>query len=574
MVAIQRKKILPWLVAWCAVALLYGTLLKVPYSRAYIDFGDGNYQYISWRLTQGVGLYTDILSPQPPFHLWTGAALERLAGVIGCEPLLLYRMFSLLVRLGISAAVGAIAFTLYRSPGTALLASALILLLPEGYRWSQGYQSEHLEILLLCLGFLACLLRLEWSRVLAACLAVGALWTNMSSLPFAILIGICAVFFRPFRWTPILSGILTLAALLGISLWQAGGAYIENVWSNQVASIPTDPRVWLESIRTEGSSIILLEGFFILAALVAMFEYLDRKPSTEEGFSPTERGLIVLYAIASIGSAGYVVKGGTVDYIFVLAEPAVAVFAARSLVMWFGRSEGVTDTSWVASVLRPACRVLILVGTIVLLAWNPFSFIKGVRLQGSPGVDLPNTYEGRIVEFSDWEVRTIERIIAEISEPGDTIWAPPFFAALTKRPIAMDLSETYLWYVRWQRSVWGKVDDPAVDVMISGITDLLERCKIPVLLLNSRTGQWGQLIVPDLTLRLPSENGPSRIVKIRDLDPRLDRLQSTLEKNYHPILSAPGEDSRLYLQGMNERLEIWVPKERSPYLPPWSQIGF
>ncbi|MCA9426139.1 MAG: hypothetical protein KC994_13745, partial [Candidatus Omnitrophica bacterium] len=63
---------------WGLIVLVYILIIRVPFNHAYLDFGDGNYQYISWRMTEGVSLYTDILSPQPPFHLWTGAALVKL----------------------------------------------------------------------------------------------------------------------------------------------------------------------------------------------------------------------------------------------------------------------------------------------------------------------------------------------------------------------------------------------------------------------------------------------------------------------------------------------------------------
>ena len=33
-------------------------------NEGYIDFGDGNYMYISWRMSEGAMLYRDILSPQ------------------------------------------------------------------------------------------------------------------------------------------------------------------------------------------------------------------------------------------------------------------------------------------------------------------------------------------------------------------------------------------------------------------------------------------------------------------------------------------------------------------------------
>jgi hypothetical protein len=525
-------------------------------------------------------LYTDILSPQPPFHLWTGSLLVRLTEWLGADPLLFFRVFTLVVRLFISATVGTIAFLLYRKGSTALLASVILLLLPEGYRWSQGYQSEHLELLFLCIGLALALWRKGWSRTLAPCLGVCAMWTNMSSLPFAFLLLLIAMSLRPFRWAPLVATLATLAILLGISLSLAGQAYFENVWSNQVASIPTDPGAWAASLMTEGTAIVELEGLYILLALFAIWNFLRSRRAPDTGgteWSPLERSLISLYGIASIGSAIYVVKGGTVDYIFMLAEPMIAVFAAASIVSFLVRGDAPGDTgpeSSTTRVLRWGSYAILGTGLLLLLLWKPVQFNSGVARQSAPGVDLRDTYEGRIVEFSDLESQTLLRVIDHLSGEGETVWAPPFFAALAKRPIAMDLSETYLWYVRWQHSVFGKKEDAAVARMISGLTEAIEETRLPMLLLNSRTGQWGHLLIPDLTLRLPTSEGGSEVFKVRELDPRLDRLQNALEEGYRPLLAAPGSTERLYFQGMNERLEVWVPKSQEPYLPPWSRIGF
>ncbi|MCA9444727.1 MAG: hypothetical protein KC964_28330, partial [Candidatus Omnitrophica bacterium] len=108
-------------------------------------------------------------------------------------------------------------------------------------------------------------------------------------------------------------------------------AYLQNVWSNQVASIPSNPQVWIDSIVTEGTTIIDHEGLFILLALAGIWRFIQGRDSGQR-YGTLERSLIGLWGIASVGSAIYVVKGGTVDYIFMLAEPALALFAASAIV--------------------------------------------------------------------------------------------------------------------------------------------------------------------------------------------------------------------------------------------------
>ena len=56
------------------ISLLYAALVLSHWDEHYIDFGDGNYLYISARLADGLTLYRDIMAPQPPCHLYLGAA--------------------------------------------------------------------------------------------------------------------------------------------------------------------------------------------------------------------------------------------------------------------------------------------------------------------------------------------------------------------------------------------------------------------------------------------------------------------------------------------------------------------
>ena len=72
--------------ALVTLGLVCGAVGLATLSEGYIDFGDGNYLYIAWRLSEGAVLYQDILSPQPPLHLHVGAALVGL-GEYPAEPI-------------------------------------------------------------------------------------------------------------------------------------------------------------------------------------------------------------------------------------------------------------------------------------------------------------------------------------------------------------------------------------------------------------------------------------------------------------------------------------------------------
>ncbi len=555
-----------WYLAWLVAAVLYFAFLKIPISRAYIDFGDGNYQYISWRINQGVNLYTDILSPQPPFHLWLGAGINRISTHFGLDPLVCFRWTIHIIRILTSLGVFATSLFLFRNGMAAWLAAVVFLFLPEGYRWSSGYQSEHLELLFLTFGLACWAWGMPWSRCVAGICAVCAVWTNMSALPFSILLCGLACSGGHRYWMPIISIVITLSLLLGISLGLAGEAYFENVWSNQVASIPASPSAWLSSLSEQGTTLVSFEGPFIVLALLGLYRFLISTRRILTGsLRPLEALLMTLYGIASIGSGIYVIKGGTVDYIFCLAEPVIAIFAVWTLVQWFSIESSTIQSPIPWKTGSVLCRILLVVGVVALLAWQPLNMMRGIRAQSAPGVDLPDVSQGRIVEFSDQEVHTLERVIEELSKPGDVIWAPPFLAAISRREIAMDLSETYLWWVRWYQSVVKNSEDAGVDRMLKGITGMLSNRSISVLVINDRTGQWGQLLVPGREF----QNRP-----LREIDPRIERLQNTMEDNYQPLLAHPGSESKLYFQGWNERLEVWVPMGGPAYLPPWVREGF
>src|SRR5258708_6688069 len=83
-----------------ALGLIYALYTLAQWNEGYIDFGDGNYMYIAKRIAQGVVPYRDILAPQPPCHLFLGAAIVRLSQFFHADSALyFFRAFSLLLHL-------------------------------------------------------------------------------------------------------------------------------------------------------------------------------------------------------------------------------------------------------------------------------------------------------------------------------------------------------------------------------------------------------------------------------------------------------------------------------------------
>src|SRR5687768_242352 len=89
----------PWL-CLLILAAIYSALVIAHWNRGHLDFGDGNYMYDSWRISQGAVLYKEILAPQPPLHLLIGSLIARAASLAGlAHPLFAFRAFSVLLHL-------------------------------------------------------------------------------------------------------------------------------------------------------------------------------------------------------------------------------------------------------------------------------------------------------------------------------------------------------------------------------------------------------------------------------------------------------------------------------------------
>jgi hypothetical protein len=215
-------------------------------NRVYIDFGDGNYLYISWRCPRGRNS-TRISSPPTPCHLLTGKALIGLgeknwAG--GMLTLGLVRFFSLLLHALTAWVVMRISRVLFEDEWTEALAGALYLFLPIGLFWSKGYQSEPLEILFLSVAFLGLLKGDRPGVTLAGVCSVLALFTNMTAIPYVALFLVYVLASqRPWMAPRFLGIVLGGGGLLLLFFhWYSGGTYIQNVVSTKRGpSIRTDP---------------------------------------------------------------------------------------------------------------------------------------------------------------------------------------------------------------------------------------------------------------------------------------------------------------------------------------------
>ncbi len=491
-------------------------------NRGYIDFGDGNYLYISWRLSAGAQLYQDILSPQPPMHLLTGKVLiglgEQLGG--GMLTLGLVRFFSLLLHALTAWVVMRIGRVLFEDEWTEALAGAIYLFLPIGLFWSKGYQSEPLEILFLSTAFLGLLKGDRPGVTLAGVCSVLALFTNMTAVPYVALFLVYVLASqRPMapRFLGIVLGGGGLLLLLFFHRF-SGGGYIENVVTNQTGTFHrTDPLGYaLHKIVSQGGNVLIAEGGFILCAALGAIVYL-----IQDGLKP--RKVAVWYFFWSLGSIVFVSKGGTEDYIFSIGEPMVAVFGAFFLRFFYLG----TFANWMqersgAPLPRRLTRGAALLTLALVLCFRGGWEILDTLSQGK----YENTSEG---------VERVMGYIERYAEPGDLVWAPAYYAFLNRSRIPEDASESFIWFMRYTNHKYFGDPDPEVSGVIERIVAQLDGEQTPVVVLNLRSGQLGsideirQAVEAHYTLvdnRIRSRNEDLRIYVTRKKVPKLDlRIQ-------------------------------------------------
>jgi len=134
----MQKQKKPYILLLIAAALLYAIIVPLHWSKAYIDLGDGNYLYISWRLSQGLVLYRDIMAPQPPIHLSVGCFLVNISNTLGLNTLYTFRGYSYLLHLVTFLVLYLLGRRLFRRTDAAALAAVIYLFIPEGFWWSLG----------------------------------------------------------------------------------------------------------------------------------------------------------------------------------------------------------------------------------------------------------------------------------------------------------------------------------------------------------------------------------------------------------------------------------------------------
>jgi hypothetical protein len=397
-------------------------------------------------------LYRDVLAPQPPVHLLLGAGIQKIGSLVLQEPLYAFRFYSLILHLATMVLVYRTTIRLARpNPDqdpdgpeewrarhrpAGVMAAFVYMVLPLGFWWTQSYQSEPTEMLLMVAGFHQMLSHRRRRMALAGLLFGLAVLTNMTAAPYAMFTaGYLGVRHYQRLFWPFTLALLTVVfstIIVGEFLTRA---YLENVILNQVGSFPRENPVGyaIGKILNQGAKVSRLQAGWLVLGILGLLIHVRRGPILTREIACT----LTFFALCSII---YTAKGGTMDYIFTIGEPFLAMFAGLALGHGLRRyglglcrrcqQRGLGDTTdWVT----PAAATMLLIWIILPgIAWK-------IQVQTQEAYEYPERDTLRVVN-------TIKRLAPS---PDDLVLAPPHYAYLARRKIVENYSETYLWMLKY-----------------------------------------------------------------------------------------------------------------------------
>ncbi|MCX7765503.1 MAG: glycosyltransferase family 39 protein [Candidatus Sumerlaeia bacterium] len=495
-------------------ACVYTLIVSLNWNEGYIDFGDGNYLYISSRLVDGLVLYRDIMAPQPPIHLYLGYLIQKFARSVGFEPLYTVRLFSLVLHLATFALIYLLARRIFNCINTATLSAIIYLFIPIGFWWSLGYQSEPTEIFFLLLGLYFFLHQQSFSLIFSALFGVLAVFTNMTAAPYVLFTGFYAVVRHRSLWIYYITALIILL-ICGMLLAEAlTGAYFQNVIFNQVGTFPKKElsqesllNYALRKIINEGKDVLVWEGGIILLAILGLLHFIRHSPHPLKEY-------IAWYSFFSLCSIIFVSKGGTMDYIFTLGEPYVALFAGYFIVfLWSQISPFNFSLSTVKRFFQDS---LPLLRFFLLLSFLVVTFGIGMKF-------IVATLKEQTYELPERDVKKVKYYIQKYTQPGDAILSPPFYAFISKRKVVEEYSEIFIWTIKyWNERLVFKTPGEGVR-KVENIARAINDKKLPLIILDLAQ-----------TARIPE-------------------IRQAIEQCYQPLLEEP-------FQTLNTRLQFYIPK--------------
>jgi hypothetical protein len=530
----SRRFALP-LVLFALVCIIHGAITAGTWQETYWDFGDGNYLYVGQRINDGLIPYRDILAPQPPLHLLQSAASQRLGEILLGDSLRGAQGYNLFIRIVQGLMLFIIAMRLFGCAWRGLFASTLHLFLPIGFWWGLCMMSENLEIVFLLAAFLGILALNREGAALAGAASALAMHCNMTAVPY-FMVNLLFLLCRRPRLAAWYGGIGVGVWLLGALLaWMwAGPAYLDNVLFNQVGSFPRSDILsagnpgytfWhyaYDKVTSQGGNVIRMEGLWILLACLSLLTGTrDTLRASTPGSPASLRWEFAAWsALGMWFSICFTMKGGTMDYIFVIGEPAVALFAADAMVRIVSRLRALIWKQELHAPLRslasllpqprnltairfnqtlPVLQViytvafvftlLVLINLAVHTRYAP-ELTRSQTLGRLPGAwGIKHILDESQAELPHAGVQEIKAIIERHTRPGDPILAPPFYARITGRVVAAELAENYLWHIKVMNESFDGIEGEGI-IKMEEVAGMLRRREVPLVLLDMKmTGQ-------------------------------------------------------------------------------------
>jgi hypothetical protein len=483
----RRADFWPWL-GWAALSLVYAALIVPTWGNAYLDFGDGNYLYVARRVREGLTLYRDVLSPQPPLHTLLGAAALTAGETLLGRDLWGARLYCLTLHLATAALLTLFAgrlaepFLSPRGKQVAQFAAALLYLtIPTTFWWTRGYQTHPTLAFLMLSAALLILRDRPLALASAGLLAALGLMTSMTSAPYVLFLGGWTLLRRPRRCLWFLIPCAAAAWAMGAWAESATGAYLDNVIHNQAGSFPREEITGeplsvyiLRKLFTQGAKIVSREWTYLVAGVAGLLWWLGRAIPARHPHAD----FLALFTLGWWGSVVFVSKGATADYIFTLGEPWVC--------LWGGVAAGAAaeglSRAWP---IRPKA---VRMGLAILALLFAMAALQA-------GLFMAEVLAGRQDELDAENVERVLGVIERYTEPGDPILAPPFYAFISGRRVAGEYAEIFLWTIKYVNERRLPDYPPGEGIAkVEELASLLRAQEIPLVMLDlAQTGRLPEI---------------------------------------------------------------------------------
>lgn len=472
----------------------------------YLDFGDGNYLYISNRLAEGAVIYKDILTPHPPILFIIGSFILKIN-----NSLMAMRVFSIILGIATAFMVYMLSFKVFNQKKVAFLAGAIYYIMPIHLTWQRGFQADPLMVFFSLLVMFLIISTGKRNAVLASLFSVFAFLTKYSFLP-ALLFTIIYLYIKSRRTlkyylTPLL--IILPLSFISLSIYSSG-MFFWDTFAIQSMS----PHIDILILEKNLQNFFSMEGTLLLGAVLGMLLLIKRGTSSKD--------YLIGMTLVSFIPLALILRHGTGLYILYGAEPLIAIFVAYFL-------------SLVIDSFKPGSLFYI---NHLSLHWT-HKFLKVVLITFFTIILLSNQvqnfYTGQFLNFNrynNWsnapQVRQVEMYIEKYTNREDFIISPPYFAFISQRKLLFDYSETWLWSAAY------KHNDTHAIKLVEGLVTSLENRSIKIIILDFRI----KLIAP---------------------------IAKAIEENYQPIYDATIVENLEsgYVFYIIDRLEVYVPKSQS-----------